>query len=176
MKLAQLKEQKKELTKKINSYESELKTLREEKNKIKNELLCHYHNILHEGIDIRKDGLSWVIQAIWNLKSEVLPSYLPKFLDKESIEFLFNFSNKKNKLKDLYKTLQKISKTIDENKNNLNINFYNINSNIPTIDQDSISKESDTNNNTYEFDEIKEHNNKWLVHTYMSNLNKKKRS
>ena len=176
MKLAQLKEQKKELIKKIKSNENELKNLREENNKIKSELLSHYHNILHEGKDIRKDGLSWVIQAIWNLKSKVLPSYLPNFLDQESIEFLFNFSTQKNKLKEMYKTFQKISQTINENKNNLNINFSSINSGFTTIDQDSISKESDTTYNaynTYELEEIKEKNDKWLVNAYMDKINKK---
>ena len=97
MKATQLKEQKKEIVNKIKSYETDLKIFREEKNKIKNELLSHYNTILHEGKDIRKDGLSWIIQAIWNLKCKVLPSYLPIFLDEESIKFLFNFANKKNK-------------------------------------------------------------------------------
>ena len=97
MKLAQLKEQKKVLIKKIKSYEMQIKTFREEKNKIKNELLSHYHDILYEGKDIRKEGLSWVILAIWNLKSEILPSYFPKFLDETSIKFLLNYS--KNKVK-----------------------------------------------------------------------------
>ena len=101
-----------ELINKIKSYESDLKSFREEKNKIRNELISHYHNILHEGKDIRKDGLSWVIQAIWNLKSEVLPSYLPKFLDEESISFLFNYSSQKIQLKEMYKTVQKINKKI----------------------------------------------------------------
>ena len=178
MKFAQLKEKRKELIKKINSNENELKSLREEKNKIRNELLSHYHNILHEGSDIRKDGLSWVILAIWNLKSEVMQSYLPNFLDEESIEFLFNFANKKIKLKDMYKTMQIISQKINENKNDLNINFINsnIDNNIQTIDQESISKESDTCNyisNNYELDDIKENSDKWLINSVMNKITKK---
>ena len=99
MKLAQLKSQKNMLIKKIKLYEIQLATFREEKNEIKNELLSHYHNILYEGKDIRKEGLTWVIQAIWNLKSEILPSYFPKYLDEISIEFLLDYSknNIKNK-------------------------------------------------------------------------------
>ena len=42
------------------------------KNKIKKELLLHYHNLLSKGKDTRKDGLSWIIRAIWNLKTNVL--------------------------------------------------------------------------------------------------------
>ena len=131
MKATQLKEQKKEIVNKIKSYETDLKIFREEKNKIKNELLSHYNTILHEGKDIRKDGLSWIIQAIWNLKCKVLPSYLPIFLDEESIKFLFNFANKKNKLNDLIKLVQKLSKKINEDKNNINKNnFDSFNNNI----------------------------------------------
>ena len=162
MKLAQLKEQKKVLIKKINSYEIQLKTFREEKNKIKNELLSHYHDILYEGKDIRKEGLSWVILAIWNLKSEILPSYFPKFLDETSIEFLLNYSKNKVELKELYKILQKISTKINENKTNLN---NNLNS-IETVEQDTSSKES-------EYEENKDKNNKWKVNTVMNKIIKK---
>ena len=173
MKLAILKEQKKELIKKIKTYENELKNFREEKNKIKNELISHYHNILHEGKDIRKDGLSWVIQAIWNLKSEVLPSYLPKFLDEESISFLFNYSQNKVKLKELYKSLQKITKKINEDKDK---NKKILDTNLATIDQELSSKESDIYNNTfntYEYEERKEKNNKWIINTFFNKINKK---
>lgn len=175
MKLAILKEQKKELIKKIKSRENELINLREEKNKIKNELLSHYHNILYEGKDIRKEGLSWIIQAIWNLKSEVLPSYLPKFLDENSIEFLFDYSSKKNKLKEMCKNLQKISNKINEDKDkNKKILYENINHKA-TIDHEISNKESDMYNtlDSYEYEENKENNNKWLVNTVMNKLNKK---
>ena len=39
--------------------------------KEKKDLINHYHNILLEGIDTRKEGLSWVIRAIWNLGEDV---------------------------------------------------------------------------------------------------------
>ena len=159
MKSAQLKEQKKEIIKKIKSYENDLKLFREEKNKIKNELLSHYHNILHEGKDIRKTGLSWVILAIWNLNSEVLPSYLPQFLDEESISFLFDYSTKKLKLKEMNKTIQKIVIKINEEKNK---NLNNL---------DTIELEKDYYNL---FEENKDNNNnKWLVNTVMNKFNKK---
>ena len=161
MKSAQLKEQKKEIIKKIKSYENDLKLFREEKNKIKNELLSHYHNILHEGKDIRKAGLSWVILAIWNLNSEVLPSYLPQFLDEESISFLFNYSSKKYKLKEMNKSIQKISKKINEEKNkNLN-------------DLDTIELDKDYYNLFEENKDNNNNNNKWLVNTVMNKFNKK---
>ena len=57
---------------------------------LKNKLLTYYHKILLEGRDTRSEGLCWVIKAIWNLESEVILSYLPNFLDENSIMFLFD--------------------------------------------------------------------------------------
>ena len=118
LKIKQLNEQKKEIIQKIKLCEDELKSFKEERNKIKKELLLHYHNLLSEGKDTRKEGLSWIIRAIWNLKSNVLMSYLPKFLDDESITFLFSYSIKKNKMNSMYKKIQELSnkaKEIEEN-------------------------------------------------------------
>ena len=165
MKATQLKEQKKEIVNKIKSYETDLKIFREEKNKIKNELLSHYNTILHQGKDIRKDGLSWIIQAIWNLKCKVLPSYLPMFLDEESISFLFNFAKKKNKLNDLVKLAQKLSKKINEDKNKNKNNEYLLKK-TNTIDADIYYR----NTNENFFEENKE-NNKWAFSTLMHKFN-----
>ena len=119
LKINQLNEQKKEIIEKIKICEEELKEFKEERNKIKKELLSHYHNLLLEGKDTRKEGLSWIINAIWNLKSNVLLSYLPKFLDDESISFLFSYSKKKLKMNSLYNAFQELSSKakIIEDKN-----------------------------------------------------------
>jgi hypothetical protein len=120
LKINQLNEQKKEIVEKIRICEEELKDFKEERNKIKRELLIHYHNLLLEGKDTRKEGLSWIIRAIWNLKSNVLLSYLPKFLDDESISFLFSYSMKKMKMNSIYKIFHELSykaKNLEENIN-----------------------------------------------------------
>jgi hypothetical protein len=33
----------------------------------KNEQIIHYKNLLSQGIDARKDGLIWIIKAMWLL-------------------------------------------------------------------------------------------------------------
>ena len=138
LKIRQLNEQKKEIMQKIKICEDELKDFKEERNKIKNELLLHYHNLLSEGKDTRKEGLSWIIRAIWNLKSNVLMSCLPKFLDEQSISFLFSYSMKKVKINSLSKMIQELSnkaKNVEENMNKKN-EKRNI-SKEKTIDEDS---------------------------------------
>ena len=98
--------------------------IKKEYKKIKNELLEHYHRILLEGIDTRKNGLSWVIESIWDLGEEVNLNYMPNFLDIQSINYLFNIS-KKNKL------LQKAKIVIENFKedSSKNINIENLFSN-----------------------------------------------
>ena len=39
--------------------------------------------------DTRKEGIIWVIKAIWDLGYDILVSYLPTFLDDKSIAFVF---------------------------------------------------------------------------------------
>ena len=41
-------------------------------------------------INLRKEGLMWMIKAIWNLGSKVITGYLPKFLDEEAIMYIFD--------------------------------------------------------------------------------------
>ena len=189
LKINQLSEKKKEIVAKIKTCEEELKNFKEERNKIKKELLLHYHKLLSEGKDTRKDGLSWIIRAIWNLKSNVLLSYLPKFLDDESISFLFSYSMKKTKINSMNKIIQELSqkaKQIEDNINNNNYDNYGKRtiSKEKTIDEDSntielnnfdfngynISKENLTleenkeeNSNNYDINNINIQKNKeWI--------------
>ena len=67
-------------------------TTKELKNKIKENkinLIKLYHLSLYEGLDFRYEGLSNIIRSIWNLGVEVDVTYMPKYLDKLLINFLF---------------------------------------------------------------------------------------
>ena len=146
LKINKLNEKKNEIMEKIKACENDLKNFKEERNKVKKELLIHYHNVLLKGKDTRKQGLSWIINAIWNLKSNVLLSYLPKFLDNESISFLFSYSLKKMKIKSMYKIIQELSIKIKEKEfeNNNKENNQNKNNTFKekTIDEDSNTQET----------------------------------
>ena len=76
-------------------------------NKIKDELMKHYHKLLFEGKDTRNEGLSWIIRSIWKLRMNVIMSYLPKFLDEKSIEFLFKYSDKLVEMEQIQKNIEK---------------------------------------------------------------------
>ena len=54
----------------------------------------YYHKKLYEGLDIRNEGLIWIIKAIWNLGKNIKMSFFPNFLDKYSIDYLFKAAHK----------------------------------------------------------------------------------
>jgi hypothetical protein len=72
--------------------EKNIRILNGEIDQITNSLLCYYHNILQEGREIRKEGLVWVIKAIWNLGYDVIISFFPSFLDEKCLKYLFKVS------------------------------------------------------------------------------------
>ena len=111
-KLKILCNKKKNILDKINSCERDLNEFKEKYNVIKNELLVHYHKLLLEGKDTRRDGLSWIIKSIWNLKSNVIMSFLPKFLDVKSISFLFMYSDKLVEIEKIQKKMENIKNEI----------------------------------------------------------------
>ena len=154
-KLSNFKTKKENILLKYNTCESELKDLKKELNKIKDKLIIHYHKLLFEAKDTRSEGLSWIIRAIWKLKQNVLMSYMPKFLDEKSIEFLFKYSDKlveieqiqkniqekKNYLKNVGKKIEKLSERLLKNEDMKEKKYYeNEKNNKSNKDDDSIIK------------------------------------
>lgn len=96
----------------IEKMEKKNKTTKEKYNEIRQELLIHYHTLLAEGRDTRKEGLSWIIKEIWKLKSNVILNHLPKFLDEKAIFFLFENSKNSIILGEFKKKLKKMQKML----------------------------------------------------------------
>ena len=82
----------------------------------KKELIQYYHYLLFEGLETRREGLSWIIRAIWDLDEDVNMSFIPNFLDEKAIEYLFLISNKLNNISNIEKS---INKTKNENSKKL---------------------------------------------------------
>ena len=111
-KITMLSNKKNNILIKLESCERDLKEFKERLTFIKNDLLIHYHKLLLEGKDTRKDGLSWIIKSIWNLKSNVIMSFMPKFLDINSISFLFLYSNKLVEIEKIQKKIERKNEEI----------------------------------------------------------------
>jgi len=87
------KNEKKEINEKLNLTLENLKNIHKNKNYVIQKLYNHYLNLLHEGKDTRNEGLSWIIREIFNLDKKVMLSYMPEFLDKLCIQYLFNMTH-----------------------------------------------------------------------------------
>ena len=96
---------------KLENLEKEFEQLKEKVMNIKNEifkskkeLVNIYHITLYEGLDFRNYGLCTYILNIWKLEMNVDINFFPTYLDKISINFLFEKARKilyKSKLKKL---------------------------------------------------------------------------
>ena len=79
---------------KISKLNKELESGKKEEKEIINKLMLFYKEILYKAKKVKKDGLVWIIKAIWYLGENVPMSFLPPFLDFDSIEYLFKLAHK----------------------------------------------------------------------------------
>ena len=87
------KNKKIEINEKLNSVLENLKNIHKNKNYVIDKLYYHYLNLLHDGKDTRNEGLCWIIREIFSLNKKVMLSYLPEFLDKIGMKYLFNMAH-----------------------------------------------------------------------------------
>ena len=91
--IANSKEKKKTIMNQLNGLNDNLKDLHKIRNFFLQKLYEHYLIILKEGKDTRNEGLSWVIREIFGLDKKVMLSYLPIFLDKQCIKYIFDMTH-----------------------------------------------------------------------------------
>ena len=66
----------------------------------------YYYQILKNGIDVRRNGLSWVVVKLMELRAYVDSHYFPLFLDEEEINYLLRVGVKIHELSELIKLFQ----------------------------------------------------------------------
>ena len=106
--------------------------------KARNQLLNIYHLELYEGLNFRTDGLSSLIRSIWNIGVNVDINYMPSYLDKKSIDFLFD------KAKRLIK-ISEMRQIIEENQKDFENSIINWKKNINENSKDSNEEKTDEN-------------------------------
>ena len=77
------------LREKLYEVKKEIKNIRDNKKIIQKQLGDHYHLLLFEGINLKNEGLSYIIKKIWDIGMNVDISFMPPFLDKGCIDYLF---------------------------------------------------------------------------------------
>ena len=90
-----------------------MKDLHKIRNFFLEKLYEHFLIILRDGKDTRNEGLSWVIREIFALDKKVMLSYMPTFLDKCCIKYIFNMTHLNIKITEVE---NKIKKTKEEFK------------------------------------------------------------
>ena len=125
-----------------NNLKLEGKEMKNKINDSKKKLVKLYHISLYEGLDFRFEGLSSVIRAIWNMGADVDIKYMPSYLDKLLIDFLFIHAKQYLQIVNLKKQIeisqQKYLQELNEWKT---INDYNYFKN----ENSSMSSNSDVN-------------------------------
>ena len=122
-KFENLLKEKEDLKQKLN--EAKIKI-----NNLKNKLIDIYHSTLFEGSDFRGEGLPRIILNIWNLGTNVDMNFIPSYLDKLSVDFLFKKARQileKSKIKKLIGKSEKafiesLKKWKKDNKLHINSN------------------------------------------------------
>ena len=104
-KINNLKEDWKQLDNIINKIDSELEDIKKKEKKIVNRLMTYYKEILFKGKNVKKDGLVWIIKAMWNLGENVPMPFMPEFLDFESIDYLFKLAHKQIEIENCNKKI-----------------------------------------------------------------------
>ena len=137
-----------------NNLKVDIKEIKNKINESKKNLIKLYHISLYEGLDFRYEGLSNVIRAIWNMGVEVDTKYMPTYLDKLLIEFLFNHAKIYLQIINFKKQIEiskeKFLKDLNEWRIINDYNFKNENSSMSS-NSDVNLFQTRLNNNKYKY-------------------------
>ena len=92
----------------LNKINKESDILRKEEKEIINKLMLFYKELLFKGKEAKKDGLVWIIKSIWYLGENVPVSFMPEYLDLESIEYLFQLAHKQLEIEYFMKKIREM--------------------------------------------------------------------
>ena len=94
------------INKQISTIEDQLRRLKVRVHNRMTEHRKYYFDILKKGIDVRQDGLSWVLVKLIELRTYIENSKFPKFLTTEQINYLMVMAYKRHEVNELIKLFQ----------------------------------------------------------------------
>jgi hypothetical protein len=83
----------------ITSFE--LRTLQDNVAVLQSKQITYYSDLLKQGIDVRLEGLTWIVRNLIELNAILENSIFPKFLENSHIEYLTILSKKGVEIKQL---------------------------------------------------------------------------
>lgn len=124
-KIKKIHSEKDDIERKLELKHKELKDIdikiRHLKLKLNNKINDHqkyYFEELKKGIDVRRDGISWILIRLIELKAYFEYSKFPKFLSTDQIEYLLQIAYKTYEVSELIKLFQILKKNQKEMKEN----------------------------------------------------------
>ena len=125
-KILEIQKEMKDLQTPLNVLNNEINELKTSEKNTKVELLKHYLELLYVGKEVRGEGLIWIIKSIWKLGENVPISFMPKFLDFDAIQYLFNYAKISTELEYIKKHIRELKHKLKEKVNNTQISNRNI--------------------------------------------------
>ena len=165
-KVLNLKLDLKNLENALNKIDKDLETSRKEEKEIISKLMLFYKELLFKGKSLKNDGLVWIIKAIWYLGENVPMSFMPQFLDFESIDYLFKLAHKQLEIEYFSKKIREMKLNLKKDisiKYKEDIKKLNISNKI----------ENENNNKYSSFDKKKLYSTMKKENNVLANENKK---
>jgi hypothetical protein len=85
----------------IVKCEKEMKEKKSQAEKLKEQQITYFMDILNKGVDVRTDGLSWVVRSLMELNAYVDNTCFPRFLESNHREYLLSLCKKEIELSQL---------------------------------------------------------------------------
>ena len=157
----------------INIINNELEYYKHVNDELLREYKTYYMDILKKGVDIRRDGLLWVVKNLIELQINLEYHHFPKYLTHEQIDYLKNLAYlilEENELKIIISVLKKKQ---SNQRINDNIKRMNLVDALMTDRKDSRNKLVESNEIekeiTQKFSKIYKNNQKALKFTFDKN-------
>ena len=113
-----LLEEIKENNSNINEKQVKLKEAKNQFNEKVKFLKEYYYQLLKTGLDVRKEGLSWVIVKLSELNAYINKNHFPQFLSNSERDYLMKIGIKQYELSELVKLFQILKKRQKKLKEN----------------------------------------------------------
>ena len=78
----------------FNKITKDIKILEEVMKRLKIHQINYYKNLLKNGIDVRNEGLVWIIRNLIELESNIEYDMFPTFIDKECVDYLIKIAKR----------------------------------------------------------------------------------
>ena len=123
--------EKKNIENQIKDIEINLENNKKEIKEITTKLMMSYKETLFKGKNVKNEGLVWIIKSIWTLGQNVPMSFMPDYLDCDSIDYLFKLARKQILIEEISNQILEIKAKLKRKLNNkhIYINSPSINNN-----------------------------------------------